>query len=104
MLPAPNPPSHALRLAVSNGAVALTGDKDFDLFNAAYPLAAQHAARLFGARELATMLGEARAAERSLQHLASATPDDDATHSSRATEQHAARRGLKRTLTVRSWC
>ena len=39
--------------------IALTGDKDFDLFNAAYPYAQAHAARLFGAKQLASMLGEA---------------------------------------------
>ena len=39
--------------------IALTGDKDFDLFNAAYPLAVKHATRLFGASNLALMLGEA---------------------------------------------
>jgi len=49
--------------------IALTGDKDFDLFQAAYPLAAQHAARLFGAKQLASMLGEAKAAERSWRAL-----------------------------------
>ena len=49
--------------------IALTGDKDFDLFQAAYPLAAQHAARLFGTSQLASMLGEARAAVSSLQAL-----------------------------------
>ncbi|EOD29507.1 hypothetical protein EMIHUDRAFT_113732 [Emiliania huxleyi CCMP1516] len=36
---------------------------------AAYPLAAQHAARLFGAKQLASMLGEAKAAERSWRAL-----------------------------------
>mmetsp|Transcript_40096 Transcript_40096/g.84091 ORF Transcript_40096/g.84091 Transcript_40096/m.84091 type:complete len:595 (+) Transcript_40096:67-1851(+) len=41
--------------------IALTGDKDFDLFSASYPLALRHAARLFGPKQLATMLGEARA-------------------------------------------
>jgi len=49
--------------------IALTGDKDFDLFQSAYPLAAQHAARLFGAKQLASMLGEAKAAERSWRAL-----------------------------------
>jgi len=39
--------------------IALTGDPDFDLFNAAYPIAARHAASLFGASNLAMMLGEA---------------------------------------------
>jgi len=39
--------------------IALTGDKDFDLFDAAYPLAAKHAAHLFGTKQLASMLGEA---------------------------------------------
>ena len=33
--------------------------RDFDLFQAAYPLAAKHAARLFGASNMAVMLGEA---------------------------------------------
>ena len=42
--------------------IALTGDKDFDLFDAAYPHAAKHAASLFGVSQLATMLGEARIA------------------------------------------
>ena len=53
--------------------IALTGDKDFDLFQSAYPHAAQHAKRLFGARAVASMVGEASlwsggAAERSLRN------------------------------------
>ena len=36
--------------------IALTGDKDFDLFQAAYPLAAAHAVRLFGSKEVAKMM------------------------------------------------
>merc|ERR1719238_682657 len=36
--------------------IALVGDKDFDLFQAAYPLAARHATRLFGTSQLASML------------------------------------------------
>ena len=39
--------------------IALSGDKDFDLFNAAYPYAQKHARELFGAKQLASMLGEA---------------------------------------------
>ena len=39
--------------------IALTGDQDFDLFAAAYPHAAKHATKLFGARQLVGMLGEA---------------------------------------------
>ena len=42
--------------------IAISGDKDFDLFQAAYPYAARHAARLFGTSQIASMLGEARAA------------------------------------------
>lgn len=41
--------------------IALTGDKDFDLFTAAYPIAAKHASKIFGAAQLAAMLGEASA-------------------------------------------
>ena len=44
--------------------IALTGDKDFDIFRASYPYAARHAASVFGAGELATMLGAAAAAQR----------------------------------------
>ena len=33
--------------------IALTGDPDFDLFASAYPIAARHAAHIFGAAELA---------------------------------------------------
>ena len=47
--------------------IALTGDKDFDLFQAAYPLAAAHAARLFGSKELAVMLQSAAAANLQMQ-------------------------------------
>ena len=39
--------------------IAISGDKDFDLFNAAYPYAQKHARELFGAKQLASMLGEA---------------------------------------------
>jgi aarF domain-containing kinase len=42
--------------------IALTGDPDFDLFQSAYPYAARHAAALFGKRQLAQMLGEAKSA------------------------------------------
>jgi aarF domain-containing kinase len=42
--------------------IALTGDPNFDLFHAAYPYAAKHAAALFGKRQLAQMLGEAKSA------------------------------------------
>ena len=38
--------------------IALTGDPDFDLFASAYPIAARHAAHIFGAAELARMLTE----------------------------------------------
>ena len=55
--------------------IALTGDKDFDLFQAAYPHAAAHAARLFGARDLSRMLGEVVQAERSLRELAATGGD-----------------------------
>ena len=97
--------------------IALTGDKSFDLFQAAYPLAAQHAARLFGAKELASMLGEAAKAERSLRELAAASPaggrsDAAAVLSPAVGAAGASTRGaaLKRTLTVgsrgasTSWC
>jgi aarF domain-containing kinase len=36
--------------------IALTGDRDFDIFRASYPYAAKHAAQLFGVRELGSML------------------------------------------------
>ena len=42
--------------------IALTGDPEFDLFKAAYPHAAKHAAALFGASNLALMLSQAHAA------------------------------------------
>ena len=40
--------------------IALTGDPDFDLFSAAYPVASKYAMRLFGPKDFALMLGEAR--------------------------------------------
>ena len=76
--------------------IALTGDKEFDLFSAAYPYAARHAANLFGARELATMLGEARAAQQSLRQLgAPRAKSGTARGSSSSPDEGAARRGLK---------
>ena len=36
--------------------IALTGDRDFDIFRASYPYATQHAAQLFGVQQLTTML------------------------------------------------
>lgn len=36
--------------------IALTGDRDFDIFRASYPYAAKHAAQLFGVQELTAML------------------------------------------------
>jgi len=78
--------------------IALTGDPNFDLFQAAYPLAAQHAARLFGAGQLATMLGEAVLAERSLRELAADAPRVDA-----AQAVQPARR-IQRTLSMKAWC
>ena len=68
---------------------------------------------LFGARELATMLGEVRSAERGLRELAASSANaasgetaaaGDATA---ASGQHAAReRGMriKRTLSMKAWC
>ena len=41
--------------------IALTGDKSFDLFDAAYPYALKHAASLFGGSQVAQMLSEVRA-------------------------------------------
>ena len=78
--------------------IALVGDKDFDLFQAAYPLAAAHASRLFGTKELATMLGEAARAERGLRELAA----DASAATPLPTRQD--RFGLKRTLTAKAWC
>eukprot|EP01043_Picozoa_sp_COSAG02_P017019 COSAG02_NODE_762_length_17464_cov_12.006219_9_plen_125_part_00 len=36
--------------------IAITGDRDFDIFRASYPYAAKHAAQLFGVKELTSML------------------------------------------------
>ena len=76
--------------------IALTGDKDFDLWRAAYPLAAAHAARLFGKRELASMLGEARAAQRSLYELAAEGAEQEVA-------RPPMRRGIQRTLSLKAW-
>lgn len=43
--------------------IALTGDRDFDIFRASYPYAAKHAATLFGIKELSQMLGAAAEAQ-----------------------------------------
>ena len=47
--------------------IALTGDPEFDLFKAAYPHAAKHAAVLFGASNLALMLSHASHAANELR-------------------------------------
>ena len=48
--------------------IALTGDKDFDLFSAITPHAAKHASRLFGAQQLSSMLTEGARAAGELRH------------------------------------
>ena len=93
--------------------IALTGDKDFDLFEAAYPLVANHATRLFGARELAVLLGEARQAEKSLKADAKAVLVEEEREAAARQQgsgsrgaSDAVRRGISRTLTSGrpAWC
>ena len=36
--------------------IALTGDRDFDIFRASYPFAIEHAARTLGMREISAVL------------------------------------------------
>jgi predicted unusual protein kinase regulating ubiquinone biosynthesis (AarF/ABC1/UbiB family) len=84
--------------------IALTGDPDFDLFQAAYPLALGHAGRTFGAAQLASLLGEARAAaaavEQDGQH-----PQRHAAAEEEQEQQVQKRdrvRALKRTLSLKT--
>jgi len=55
------PPYFALitRALIVLEGIAVTGDPDFDLFRAAYPYAARHAAKVFGVGQLASFVGEA---------------------------------------------
>jgi hypothetical protein len=43
--------------------IALTGDRDFDIFRASYPHALKHAAATFGVVQLSQMLGTAAATQ-----------------------------------------
>jgi len=74
--------------------IALTGDPDFDLFQAAYPYAAKHAAKLFGASQFASMLGEAAIAASSLQSVVSPTAEADVSDGLATRSYEAPRRFL----------